>query len=324
MNAQDFSIQLNSLLLIRSVENKYNRNHVFHDIMDFAQENLNTEELFDMRYTFHLYQRMLSATQHSRLNLAKKFVEEAKNIGVSFTDEKAQAGMSSLYYPAIAYYYYVVEDYEEALKGIQNSFSPIRTLSKLGLDAAPLMMLEQVINEFRINYSAQKYDRAEELARYLLDFAINHNHGDLFPGNLSILANSEEERSQLSKYVIDTLLFKWIGTEQQLEKVLTLLQDVLPEGEKHFSLMTENLLEIINSGIGNWIKNRDITPFFNKDVPNILKLILIKFSFDYLDENELFTNEIFNAFENYNESVTRIPEQVLLKKIKKPIVKVVA
>ncbi len=290
---------------------KYNRGHVFESILDFAKKEISKEESLSMMYCFHLYQRVLKSSQHGRLRLAKGFAKEAEEFNTEFSLEVTNLGMRSLYHPAIGYYYYVSEDYDRALKEIRASYEPIHELYHLGLKEAILMKIEQVTNEFRVLYSMGREAEAMDIAGKLVSYVLSgKTDPEVFPFSLDEVMPDTGEREVLSSYVIDCLLFKWVGqapkdTSKTLQN-LTKILEAYPNST--YYRMAQNLKEIQNSGIEKWLSKRDLAPFFHDVTPSMVKLLAIYFAFSYIHVEGAWTPELEKAFEDYNEKITRIPE----------------
>lgn len=292
---------------------KYNRAHVFTSIIQFAQESIPQEESFSMMYGFHLYQRILKASQFGRMGLARSFVKEAKEIPETFSHPAAQAGMKSLYHPAMAYFEYVSNQYETALEGIQASYAYIQQLYEMGLMEAILMKVEQVTNEFRVLYSMGNEEQALECATQLLQFAITGTPNERFPYSLKEVIQDEQEQEQLVKYLLDSLLFKWLNHHKMdpmpailnMQKVLQHIQDPV------YSKMAEQLAAIHQVGIENWVQQNDFLPFFHEIVPSLVKILVIHAGFIYLIQENEDMELMEDAFHQFNKTQTKIPDNII-------------
>jgi hypothetical protein len=292
---------------------KYNRGHVFKSIQEYAREAISPEESLSMMYCFHLYQRILTSAQYGRLKLAKGFAQEALEFEVKYSSPGATAGMESLKLPAVAYFNYVAEDYDLALERIVASYEPIQKLYELGLKEAILMKVEQVTNEFRVLYAMKREKEAMDLAGKLVGFVLNGLPNDIFPYALHEVMPDDGEKDQLSKYVVDCLLFKWVGMhpEDNSLVVQNLSQVLAAYPDSAYFRIAENLSSLEEFGGKTWDSSWDLRLFFQESVPSMVKILAIHFCFAYLQVAGELNAILLEAFEGYNEKVLRLPKQVV-------------
>ena len=299
---------------------KYNRGHVFKSILEFSKEAIGPEESLSMMYCFHLYQRILTASQYGRLKLAKGFAQEAMDYDAEFSVEETAAGMESLKLPAVAYFNYVAGNYETALAGIRSSFEAIQKLYDMGLKEAILMKIEQVTNEFRVLYAMGLEEEAMILAQQLMGFVQTGLPSEVFPFALDEVMPDEGEKDQLMKYAADCILFKWVGLhpEDNSKTVRNLCALFAPFPDSAYFRIAEKVASLYENGISDWDSAWDLHSLFQETIPSMVKLLAIRFCFAILHEKGQLDASLLEVFGEYNKNYLRIPEQLSSQLLKCP------
>lgn len=296
----DFTDILNSHINNPLEKENFNREHIFYDIKNIIRDSLSNNQLIDMYHNFSLYEKCLNLSRNGQLNLATYWVNQAtknyENLEKSLIEP-----LGLLYYPMIAYFYYIKKEYEIALNFLQIELQIIDSYIKddnLKLE----FKLEQFINLYRIAYAKNDIKNIEIYGTNILSFIVlNHTDEKFFTEKNSLLLLNKSHKSMWIDYVMNAILIKPL-THNENKVIEQMFKNL-----KQMNVSNSNLKEF-ESIMDIAINNKFIENNFKKVIkilntyPSYLQFLILN-KLKHFAANNLKLSNIIN---NYIVTILKI------------------
>jgi hypothetical protein len=305
----------------------YDRNHVFFDILRFSSNNISQEEKQDMYYQFNCYQRILDNARSGKPKLAEYWIDHLAGLPINYSSETSQHGMNCLHYPALAYYFYVVKDYANALDRIESSFKSIDALFDAGFQEAVFMKIEQKLNEFRIHFSTNQRDTAFQVMGGLLSYLVSEQKNTDFQIPASKVARNHEEVIGLFNYCFDSLFFRIYRSKNstasfQDEFMERIIKEVSSHISPEFDFLQKPLQAfeaVMNNDEKTFLQLASENELFDDRLPAMMRYAYLLFMARVFNDAEMELGEFDAAFLSYNKTKLKLPDlfvDVFIKTLK--------
>lgn len=303
----------------------FDRNHIFFDILKHISIKSNSNEKITIFYLFNCYQKSLEEARINNLNSSYFWLKEAKKINKSLSPD-LKKGMDSLYYPMIAFNYYVKKDYDEAIYNINLGIKIQTELEKNGLDAMLLAKVEQVLNIGRVYISKGDFLKMNNVISELLRFLLHGETSKYF--NLNSRKNlenlDEKELGSIINYILKSILNKILATKNSLsintdEYINKLIVSLGSNNPKNiFSKQINIIIDLINTSESSnnniFLEKLDYYLLDLITAPNIIQYIIIEKFKCYFPE-ALFYKDFEKIIIEYYTHFLKIEYNILHKKI---------
>jgi hypothetical protein len=256
------------------------KNHVFYALLSYNRDKSDNKLRFT--YLYSLHQKLLRASLLKEWHIAEHFklkIElEEHLLGES---DFSKTSMLSIRDPAIAFYYYhLKKDYNAALQYMSSSLKNIDILINDGFSDGMFMKIEQLLNTFRVHYTAGNYVDAANFAKHVFSYVVGSSN-DFFQFPLKEVIRSNHQLHEILHLYINSILSKSINLENE------------PKANNDFLIAAINDIHIP--------LNTEIEPLFVESF-NLIKLFLLPTkdeAFDKLLRTDVFNKDVPVYIQHY-------------------------
>lgn len=153
-----------------AVRPAFEREHIFHAILQFCCAAEGMDAQMDMMYHFSLYQNLLRAIRTRSEAGIQYWQEKIQASPLRIHTDNARDGMQALYFPVLGNKAYLEKNYQQAQGHQQQAMIILARLFNNGLKVALVARFEQYLNLFRVAWAGGQHAHAIGRAVNLLGF----------------------------------------------------------------------------------------------------------------------------------------------------------
>ncbi|MEN2436589.1 hypothetical protein AAH994_14325 [Weeksellaceae bacterium A-14] len=287
---------------------EYNKNHIFHSVLDFISKN-NSENKMDYMTLFYTYEKLLDHSRMRDYNICEYYVDKINFLhkNIQFDSNLSIQGMYSLYNPAIGYYYYSIKKFDKSLKHMLDSIQNINELIQYGFVDATFIKIEQYLNLFRLCYDFQYTDEAIKYATSVVNYILGS--GDLLFKEYPIrkVIRNEAQYNEIISIFFNAIIFKALRHHSNIYGIFK--DDTLKVFFSKLSYQYENTIIFESLELLKNIYNEEIefdnfcgtiiqkNILVNPEIPSSIRFLFLKFISININLSEV-TKDIMIKYED--------------------------
>lgn len=289
------------------------KNHIFYALLAYNEEKKSNNKL-RFTYLYSLHQKLLRASLLKEWNLAEHFKKKIE-LEDHFLGESSfsKTSMLSVRDPAIAfYYYYLIKDYNAALKYMIASLGSIDVLINDGFKDGMFMKIEQFLNTFRVHYNAKNYTDAAYFGKEVLSYLLG-NDSEHFQFPIKDVIRSSQQYHEILHLYLNSIFSKSIKNGNDFEVnenfLVVAIGNIQLRADREIdSLLLESLRLIqlfITSDQKIALESLVTTNVFNVNVPVYIQYYFIQILKNYVGVNEKASIDLLAKIGKYEKSILK-------------------
>jgi tetratricopeptide (TPR) repeat protein len=147
--------------------------HIFQTILDLHKEKIVIDDKLDMLNLYYTIETFLQNCRTNNMHFSN-YLYDKVILSYNQLSDELKNSMNVIYYPAIAYYYYKKQDYNNAINNLNNSIAFIEKLENLDVNFV-FAKIEQTINKYKVNVKINNRIEANKIGLSISDFLLTGN-----------------------------------------------------------------------------------------------------------------------------------------------------
>lgn len=234
---KQYQIEINSKigkLLIPEKKNRFNRDHIFYDILNIVKQNATIEQKLEVLYVFSEIEKVLKSLKQHEASVDELY-QDIQNL-YSSLDEKLKHYLSLSYYPMEALYFYEKNNYQKAIECLNVFFQNVNSILGKTPNLLNLASGEQYLNLIRVfKMSNDNINYIKSVVNLMKVCYCNEVEKDTNKTvetscKFNVLARLEKiELQQWKIYLTDNIFKKYINNQNDvvLNEITSLVQNSL-------------------------------------------------------------------------------------------------
>lgn len=190
---------------------KFQREHIFHNILTHCSESEALEGKLDMIFHHSLYGACLARMRKHQHVGKQHFLDRIKNAPLRIKSENAKNGMDALFFPLLGYKEYAEGNFAGAKKYQDKAIRALNALVESGMRDALVGVVEQQLNAFRVLCAEKRYEEALAHAVDLVSFVNSGNQNATFAGVDLHTAWTPIDQYDFRIYYTDGIVIKFMS-----------------------------------------------------------------------------------------------------------------